>query len=84
MRTIPQLITERLNSRRYGEAQMRELYYSAMEEGAKSGNWELARAFDGGTNEDIVRELCAYLRTSGNSPFVPFLVAYVQYQNWVA
>jgi hypothetical protein len=83
VRTIPQIITERLNCRRYGEAQMRELYDTATAIGDESGNWELARALDCGTNEDIIRELCAYLRTNGNSPFVPFLVAYVPTQNWI-
>ncbi len=84
MKTIPQMITERMNGKPYGEAEMLDLYYAATAIGGVSGNWELARALDGGTNEDIVRELCTYLRTSGNSPFVPFLVAYVQAKDWIA
>lgn len=84
MKTIPQIIIERMSRKPYGYAQMKALYDAASEAGAESGNWSLARAIDGGTNADIVRELCEYLRVSGNTPFAPFLAAYVKMQNWIA
>lgn len=48
----------------------RELYDYCNEMGAIFGDsyWNVARALDGGTNEDIRLELCAYILGGGYNP----------------
>ena len=52
-----------------GDYNAREFYYRVSEyESVFDSNWPISRALDGGTNDDVVRELCNYIDDNGYDP----------------
>lgn len=60
----------------------KELYDYCQEMGAIHGDlyWNVARALDAGTNEDIQRELCRYIEKSGYNMSI---CDYIKSVNWL-
>lgn len=43
-------------------------------------DWPISRAMDGGTNEDVQRELCAYIDANGYNPEIKL---FINKFNWI-
>lgn len=67
-----------LDRKRWNEYDEREFYHDVMSYG-KTG-WEIARAMDGGTNEDVQRALCKYII---NNEYNLEICNYINSQVWV-
>ena len=59
----------------------REFYeYVSESEAFFNSDWTISRAMDGGTNEDVQRELCAYINANGYNQEIK---SFINKFNWI-
>ena len=59
----------------------REFYeYVSESEAFFNSDWPISRAMDGGKNEDVQRELCAYIDANGYNPEIKL---FINKFNWI-
>lgn len=54
--------------------------YVSESEAFFNSDWPISRAMDGGTNEDVQRELCAYIDANGYNPKIK---SFINKFNWI-
>ena len=75
------MIIDAILDRKYGIEYTRESMRYIYDEATMFGYDELARALDGGSNADIIRELCKYIDDNNYNPEIK---KYVKANNWVS
>ena len=58
----------------------RDFYEYVSESETFNSDWPISRALDGGTNEDVQRELCAYIDANGYNPEIKL---FINKFNWI-
>ena len=74
------MIIDKILDRRDGCNYSREDARYIYEESFEFGFWELSRALDGGTDDDVKRELCRYIDMNDYNPEIK---NYINSVSWV-